>query len=338
MSEEKEIKVDAKAETITNEKTQKQNDSLNALKEKKAKAEKDAEKAYEQAVKEKEEKERLAREEAERIQREKEEEEARKAQLNKEILSAGAALAASAIGSTVVRKKGGFLKGLLFGLIFGLLIGAAGTWWYMRDPLPAVSGHTDTSTVDADLVIEDDGFLGFTAADFEDAVLGGNGRGGVDHPVHPGYDLLDHVLQALPGGKSLRPQADCSRLFNEDMLPAIYHDLRDGVILHQLLQYIQAPQGIEEPPAVSGPLADRYTLPPPLRHQDPVYGRQNFPVLQFSGGIQGFFYLLQQQLFPVSFLMQGCLAVLLRPSVCFPVHDLPPVFPPPPAETASEAM
>lgn len=173
MSEEKEIKVDAKAETITNEKTRKQNDSLNALKEKKAKAEKDAEKAYEQAVKEKEEKERLAREEAERIQREKEEEEARKAQLNKEILSAGAALAASAIGSTVVRKKGGFLKGLLFGLIFGLLIGAAGTWWYMRDPLPAVSGHTDTSTVDADLVIEDDGFLGFTAADFEDAVLGG---------------------------------------------------------------------------------------------------------------------------------------------------------------------
>lgn len=178
MSEKKDIVVDAKAETVKNEKTKKQDASLEALKKKKAEADKAAEEAHLAKEAEKAEKERLAKEEAERKAKEEAEkaaEEARRAEQNKQLMAAGAAVAAAALGSAgnaVKKRTGGLFKGLLIGLVLGLLLGGFGMWYVMRDPLPAVSGTNDTSVVDADVVLEDNGFIGYTAADFEDAVLG----------------------------------------------------------------------------------------------------------------------------------------------------------------------
>lgn len=63
------------------------------------------------------------------------------------------------------------LKSLISGLILGLIIGAAGMYYYQLPKLHTVVGTNNTSSVDADVVVNEN-WISYTAADFEDAILG----------------------------------------------------------------------------------------------------------------------------------------------------------------------
>src|SRR5699024_8446255 len=52
----------------------------------------------------------------------------------------------------------------------------------------------------------------------------------VDHPVTPGSDLADDIFQFFWRGECFFPGAELPFLLNEDLIPAIYHNLSDGVI------------------------------------------------------------------------------------------------------------
>ncbi|MCR5229903.1 MAG: DUF4230 domain-containing protein [Solobacterium sp.] len=170
------ISVNAKAETVSNEKTEKQKREAEEIR---RRIENDNLKA-EQARKEAEEKRRQAEEEARRKKEEAErkaeeerraaEEAARKAENDKRhVMEAGTAIAAAAI-TAASRNKGGRFRSFLIGLVIGLIAGAVIMYSLFKpaEPKPVT---TITPAESADVII-DQNFATYTAADFQDAVLG----------------------------------------------------------------------------------------------------------------------------------------------------------------------
>ena len=173
-----ELKIDTSASTVENEKTKKQKEELKKAKQAKAAAAKKAEeeKAKAQAAAEKAEKE--AAERKEKAEKEKAEKEKQK-DASSALTAGGAALVGSLIdaaadelkGSKKKKKKnkgkGSFWLGGLIGLIVGallmLLIGSLSN--------NMIFGTNQTSVTTADEVLET-GIIGYTAVDFQDAVLG----------------------------------------------------------------------------------------------------------------------------------------------------------------------
>jgi len=181
--------VSAKATTKDTDKSQQQKLNAEKLEAKKKEADKKAMEAREEAERQKKEAEERKKKEEEERKRKEAEEAARKAEeeriakeeadrRTKEMLAtagqlaaAGGALAATAAKAS--KSKFNFLKGLLIGLVVGLLVGGGFVWYKMRKPvqIPAVAGTVE-QVEDHDLTIDNDNILGYTAADFENAVLG----------------------------------------------------------------------------------------------------------------------------------------------------------------------
>lgn len=178
-----EMTVQSKAETIQNEKTKKQNQEAREIEKRRKEAEKKADQARQEAenerLKKEEEKRRIEeekrleklRKEAEEAQRKLEED--RKALEEKKkqqaLLAAGGAVAGTALLSA---GKGGSFSSFIKGLLAGILVGAIGCFFLMR-PAPQEPMPAPAPIEEADVVIDNDGFLGYTAADFEEAVLDG---------------------------------------------------------------------------------------------------------------------------------------------------------------------
>ncbi|MBQ1326128.1 MAG: DUF4230 domain-containing protein [Solobacterium sp.] len=166
MSENKNIGFTSQAETIENEKTQSQKEEADKIR---RRMEEDRAKA-EQARAEAEAK-RL--EEEARRQQEAEEAELNRKNVSADVLKAGVGLAAAAVTTAgAARKTGGKIRSFFLGALIGLLVGAFCMFQIMKPKEPMVWGHLEGQET-ADAVVDDDGFLGYTAADFEDAVLGG---------------------------------------------------------------------------------------------------------------------------------------------------------------------
>ncbi|MCR5793781.1 MAG: DUF4230 domain-containing protein [Solobacterium sp.] len=174
MAKNSNVSIQAKAETLENEKTKKQKKEASSIEQQMKDAEKKAKQARKEAEEEKkrlEEEERKRREEEEkRLEEEakqKELEEQQAAEAKAQLLAAGAGLAASALTSK--KGIGSFLKGLLVGLI----IGALGVFFLMRRPVQVPESPDINPVIEEhDIAIEDNGILGFTAADLQDAILG----------------------------------------------------------------------------------------------------------------------------------------------------------------------
>ncbi len=164
------IEVKAQAKTVSNEKSKKQEEELAKAKAKKAEADVKAEEEKQQRIKAEEEKKALA----EKKKREKEEaasqaqalaeEEKKKAEEKKEELIAGAAMLATAALKT--KKAGGFFKGLILGFILGAVVMGILTF-NLRNTITA---PIQQAKEEVDEVL-DETFLGYTAADFKDAIL-----------------------------------------------------------------------------------------------------------------------------------------------------------------------
>lgn len=174
MAKKNDVSIQAKAETVENEKTRKQKDEASEIEKKM----KDAEQKAKQAQKEaEEEKKRAAEEEKRRLEEEQKrlEEEQKKKELadqqaaenRAQLLAAGAGLAAGVLSSK--KNIGSFLKGLLI----GVLAGALGMFLLIRAMTPEPEQTViNTDLEDYEVVTEDHGLLGFTAADLKDAILG----------------------------------------------------------------------------------------------------------------------------------------------------------------------
>ncbi len=154
------------ADAVENEKTQAQKEEADRIRERIEEDKRKALEARAEAERKRQEEEARKAEEAERAAEE-------KRQAGADMLKAGVGLAAAAAATGgAVKRTGGRLKTFLIGLIVGAIIGAFGMFQVMKPKMPEVWGHLDSSD-QADVVVDDDGFLGYTAADFEDAVLGG---------------------------------------------------------------------------------------------------------------------------------------------------------------------
>lgn len=148
MSDEK-INVSATAKTVSNDKTKKKEEELEASK-----------KAQTEALKKAEEARSKAKEEASKKTETKKEESS--SNNTEAILAGAAAIGASALSG---KKTKGFFSGLIVGIIIGgLLVGVLGF-------SNKLFGTVDTTKQTADEVI-DETFTGYTAVDFKDAILG----------------------------------------------------------------------------------------------------------------------------------------------------------------------
>lgn len=186
------ISISATGNKVSGEKAKAQEAQEQAIKKKQeiASQKADEARAEEEARQRALEEEREAKRKEAEEQRKAEEEEARKkaeaekaqAEEAKKKLSAtasaGAALAAAALGKA--KKSGGLakFKGFLIGLVIGLLGGVLGTVLLVlpRLKLPQIPSSLSESVKpveEADLTLDNDGALGYTAADFQNAVLGG---------------------------------------------------------------------------------------------------------------------------------------------------------------------
>lgn len=180
MSGKNSIDIKATADLVENESTAKRKKEAESIETQQKEAAKKAEEAREEAKRK--EQERLEKELAEKKAREeqrakeaaaaKEAEEARlaAARQKEELIGAGLALAGTAIAGTAGKKNsGGFWKAFLLGLI----VGALGLWFLMpKQTAPAAPDPTPVPIEDAEVTVENNGFLGYTAADFQNAVLG----------------------------------------------------------------------------------------------------------------------------------------------------------------------
>ncbi len=163
------IQVNAKADTLETDASKKKKEDAKKTEDKIKKAEEQAKQAREEAEEQrrKEEEERRLKEE----QKKKEEEEKKKqeeetAKQKEEMLAATAAAAVSVVAKSSVK-----VKALIITFIAGLLVGAIGTFFLMRKPVTPVT-ETVEEVEEHDLTIENNGFIGYTAADFENAILG----------------------------------------------------------------------------------------------------------------------------------------------------------------------
>ena len=175
----KNLSIHAKADRIENETTAKQEQEAAEIREKKKKAEEKADQARAEAERKKKLAEEAAKKkEAEDSQRRTKEEAVKKEKeqtaqnRNQQLLQAGAAAAGTIAASQPDQYSGAFWKGVILGLLAGVL----GCYLLMRPASPAVSAAdtpAPTPSIVTDVVLDDDGILGYTAADFQEAVLGG---------------------------------------------------------------------------------------------------------------------------------------------------------------------
>ncbi|MBP3868437.1 MAG: DUF4230 domain-containing protein [Solobacterium sp.] len=86
------------------------------------------------------------------------------------LLKEGLSLANTALKKN---KRGGF-GSFLTGLVLGLMAGAAAVYFLVMPKLaPQPITVTPAPVEDANVTVDDDGILGYTAADFQEAILGG---------------------------------------------------------------------------------------------------------------------------------------------------------------------
>ena len=153
-----------------NSRTQQQKNEASAIEAKQAEAARKAEaakKAYEAELARKEEA-RKKKEEAKKEKEQKEKEaQAALGKQKEELLQSGLALADTAMKNR--GQNGGFLKGLLL----GILIGAVGVFLLLPKADTPAMPETLPPAEEADVAIADNGIPGYTAADFQEAVLGG---------------------------------------------------------------------------------------------------------------------------------------------------------------------
>ena len=76
-----------------------------------------------------------------------------------------------------------------------------------------------------------------------------NGHRLVDHAVGSSHDLLDHILQPAPGGEALVRPVNLPLFLHENVLRSVDHDLRDLLVLDQVLEQIQPAECIVQVPA-----------------------------------------------------------------------------------------
>ena len=187
MSEKKpKVTIQSKAETIQNEKTQKQNQEALEIEKRKKEADQKADEARaeaEETLRREQEKIEAEKQRIEAMRRRQEEEqkryEAEKKKLeeersHEELLAAGAAVAGTVVaGSSLLSAgKNGTLGSFFKGFLAGILLGAAGCFFLTR-PKAAAPMPAPAPIQEADVVIQNNGILGYTAADFQDAVLEG---------------------------------------------------------------------------------------------------------------------------------------------------------------------
>ena len=145
------VKTEIRVETRETDLTKKQQEDAKAIEERKKKAADDAESARAEAKQKAEEKQKEQELQAEK--------DAQSEELQEAVL--GAAAAAVSLASKKGIRWKDFLSGLAIGFLCGILflhlLGGVG-----------IGGLND----DHDVVIEDEGFYGYTAADFENSILG----------------------------------------------------------------------------------------------------------------------------------------------------------------------
>jgi hypothetical protein len=175
MADKNDIHIEASAKTASDEVTKKQEAEAAALRKKMQEADAKAD----QARKEAQDKAAKAKADAEAARKKAAEEaaaaEAARKKSDKEasakadaLISAGAGLAGELLKDKGGKKNGGgFFKGLIVGIITGgLVVGAIA--WNMGQK---VFGTVDSVKASADAIL-DQNLIGYTAADFQDAVLG----------------------------------------------------------------------------------------------------------------------------------------------------------------------
>ncbi|MBQ9327776.1 MAG: DUF4230 domain-containing protein [Solobacterium sp.] len=171
------VEIRTKADLVENEATKKRETEAAAIEKKQQEAALKAAEAEEQARKEELERQKKLEEQKAREEEHKakeaeataKKEAADKAQ-KEALLSSGLALAGTALSNTGKNSRSGFLKGLLCGLIAGGLL-VYFLFVPTASPAPAPS-EPIASVEEADLTLENNGILGYTAADFQNAVLG----------------------------------------------------------------------------------------------------------------------------------------------------------------------
>ena len=160
------IKTDARK--VENETTRKQEEEARKLEQK----QKEAEAAAAGVSEHMDELARQAREQEERARQAEEQlKNERDAAAKREaLMKEGLTLAQTALKTA----KGGGIASFLRGLLVGLLAGAAIVYFLILPRLlPQPVTDQPVTVEDADVTIDNDGFFGYTAADFQDAVLGG---------------------------------------------------------------------------------------------------------------------------------------------------------------------
>ena len=173
----KKIEVNAKADVVETEASRKKKEEAKKTEAKMQEAKEQAEKAREEAEalrKKEEEEKRKAEEEKRRLEEEKKKEEEEKkkqeeeaAKQKEEMLAATAAAAVSVVAKSSIK-----IKSLIITFLAGLLVGAVGTFFLVKQPVVPDVTATVEEVENHDLTIENEGFIGYTAADFENAILG----------------------------------------------------------------------------------------------------------------------------------------------------------------------
>lgn len=173
MSEKKNnLTIDHSSQLIQNEKTEQQASEAKRIEEKQREAAKKADEASAALTSRLDELARKAREEQKRANEAeasllKEREDAKK---REEMLNSGIQLAQNALKNNKSSGLGGFLRGLLIGIIAG----AAGFYFlFMPKLVTSLNAGPEVEPIEeADVTIENEGVFGYTAADFQEAVLG----------------------------------------------------------------------------------------------------------------------------------------------------------------------
>lgn len=151
-----ELKVNAKAKTVSNEETKKKEAELEATKKKQEEAKEKAEEARKESAQKKEKAESKSSSKKESSEL-----------LNGDTEKLLAEGAAAAGGVLLAKKNKGFFSGFLIGAVCGaLLVGVLAIGF--KD---ALFGKVETTKETADEVL-DETFTGYTAVDFQDAILG----------------------------------------------------------------------------------------------------------------------------------------------------------------------
>lgn len=182
MSDKETVNIKTTADLVENEKTEQRKKDAAKIEAQQAEAAKKAEEARAEAARKEQERleKELAAKKAKEEQMAKEAAAAKEAEAariaaakqKEELIGAGLALAGTAIAGNAVSNKKGF-GGFIKGLLFGILVGALGLWFLMpKQPAAPEPSPMPAAVEDTDVTIDNDGFLGYTAADFQDAVLG----------------------------------------------------------------------------------------------------------------------------------------------------------------------